>query len=402
MEQQKNIADIQRKIAALSGDNSASAIAKRKQLEAELAEANADLEESYYDRSVENKQEALDKELEDFQNEKDAEIEKWDEYLTNVETVVADSLGIIQTNATGVYDTLTSKAQEYNLTLSDSIMTPWRDGALAVSDYQATFDTAMSSTTSQLEALKNKWQEVIDKMSEAAGKEIQEQKKENDKIIAAKKEQPKQTTVKKEQPKKTTTSKKTKAPSVGGTVKVKTSATHFSSKSGNVKMASFVPGGSYTVYQVSGDQILIGKNGVYTGWVKKSDLQGYAKGTTSLKQSGLINVDELGEELILRAHNGRLTYAEKGTGIIPADLTERLMNLAMNPQEMLDRNRPQITPHNSVVNNNMEFKIDASVGELIHVERLEGGDLKEINKVIDRAWDKKMQGLNNAIKKFSR
>jgi hypothetical protein len=137
--------------------------------------------------------------------------------------------------------------------------------------------------------------------------------------------------------------------------------------------------------------------------VAKKDLQGYAKGTKSVDKDQWALIDELGEELqFVPGANGRLEYVKKGTSIVPADLTERLTNLAMNPQNVLDQNRPQIAPHNSIINNNMEFKIDASVGELIHVERLEGGDLKEINKVIDKAWDKKMQGLNNAIKKFSR
>lgn len=400
-EQQKSIADIQRKIAALSGDNSASAVAKRKQLEAELVEAQSELEENYYDRSVEKQQEALDKELEDFQTEKDAEIKKWDEYLTNVETVVADSLGIIQSNATGVYDTLNAKAQEYNLTLSDSILTPWQDGALAVSDYQTTFDTAMSSTMDQLEALKNKWQEVIDKMAETGKNTVAAINKENSSYNAATKTpapaKPTTTT------NKTTTT--TKTIKTGGKINAG-SAKIYSSIGGQGYGQYFSSDPIYKVLDIQGNWVKVrhhkASSGV-TGWFKKSDVKAYAKGSKGVDKDQWAIIDELGEELqLVPGENGRLEYVKKGTGIVPADLTERLMNLATNPQEMIDRNRPQITPHNSIVNNNMEFKIDASVGELIHVERLEGGDLKEINKVIDKAWDKKMQGLNNAIKKFSR
>ena len=36
----------------------------------------------------------------------------------------------------------------------------------------------------------------------------------------------------------------------------------------------------------------------------------------------------------------------------------------------------------SVINNNTEIHIDASVAELIHVERLDGGNLDEINKLV--------------------
>lgn len=401
-ESSKNIADIQRKIAALSGDNSASAIAQRKKLEAELAEAKADQEEMYYERSIENQQNALDRELENFQEEKDAEVERWEEYLTNIEQVVADSLNVVQANATEIGNTLTEKAEEYNLTVSDAVLSPWKDGAIAVSDYQTAFGTSMSSTMDQLDLLKDKWQAVIDKMAEAGKIDVSNINTENAQYAAAEKT-PDPKPAAKPTPNNNKAQQTKAAPSVGGTVTVKKSATHFGSKSKGLKMASFVPGGSYTVYQTSGDQVLIGRNGVYTGWVKLTDLNGYAKGTTGVDEDQWALLDELGEELVLNAGpDGRLQYLSKGTAVLTHDLTERLMDLAMNPQEVLDRSRPQIAPNKSVVNNNMEIHIDASVGELIHVDRLEGNNLDEINKFVDKAWDKKMQGLNNSLKKFVR
>lgn len=401
-EQSKNIADIQRKLAALSGDTSASAVAKRKQLEAELLEANTALEESYYDRSIENQQTALDKELEDFQNEKDAELEKWEEYLTNVELVVSESLGIVQANAEEIGNTLTNKAEEYNLTVSDAILSPWQDGSLAISDYQSTFDTAMSSTTDQLEALKNKWQEVIDKMAQVGNANVAAINKENANYAAATKKQPAKANNANANKKPATQTKA--APSVGGTVTVKKSATHFSSKSGNAKMASFVPGGSYTVYQVSGDQILIGRKGVYTGWVKKTDLQGYAKGTKGVNEDQFAWIDELGEELVMHADgSGKLAFLSKGSSVVPHDITENLIELGqLDPSDILNRNRPQIAPSKSVVNNNMEISVDASVGTLIHVDRLDGNNPDEITRIVNKAYDKKIQELNNSLKKFVR
>lgn len=398
MEQQKSIADIQRKLAALSGDNSASAIAKRKQLEAELAEANAELEETYYDRSIEKQQEALDKELEDFQNEKDAEIEKWDEYLTNVETVVADSLNIIQSNATGVYDTLTSKAQEYNLTLSDSIMTPWTDGALAVSDYQATFDTAMSSTTDQLEALKNKWQEVIDKMAEAGKANVTAINKENSRYTSATTTPPPAKPAVNNQTN-TTTAKTIK---VGGKI-----------NAGSAKIYGYAGGTGYNqyfkndpVYVVLGEQNGYLKvrhhkssSGV-TGWFKKSDVKAYAKGAKSVDKDQWALIDELGEELqLVPGANGRLEYVKKGTGIVPADLTERLMNIAMNPQDMIEQNRPQIgAPH--ITNN--EINISMDIAEVVHIDKVTNDTIPDLTKAIEKQMDSYIGKLNNSLKRYTR
>ena len=407
-EQQKSIAQIERQLAALATDSSMSAAAKRKQLEAELATARQELEDTYYDRSVENRQNALDKELEDFQTEKDIEMKKWEEYLTNVETIVAESLTIVQANAAGIYDVLNSKAQEYDLTLSPALTTPWEDGALAVWEYQEQFDTSMSSTMGQLEALKTKWQEVIDKMVEYANTDISNQHVANEAVITTPKVPEAPAPAPDPSPSNPNENTSSAVPvAVGGTAIVKKTATHFSSLSKNLKMASFVPGGKYTVYETSGSgnnmQVLLGRNGVYTGWVKLTDLEGYAKGSKGIEEDQWAMLDELGEELVIHAgKDGRVEYLTKGSGVLTHDLTERLMNLAMNPQDVLDRSRPQFTPSKSVVNNTMEIKIDASVGELIHVDRLDGNNPAEISKVIDKAWEKKMQTLNNAMRRFTR
>ena len=399
-EQQKNIADIQRKLASLSGDNSASAVAQRKKLEAELAEAKADLEESYYDRSVSDRSDALDKELEDFENEKNAEIEKWEEYLENIEQVVADSLMLVQDNALGVYNTLSEKAQEYDLTLSDAIMTPWQDGALAVSDYQTTFDTAMSSTMDQLENLKMKWQEVIDKMAEVGEQNVSNINKENATYAAATYTPPKKTTTTKT----SSSSTKAKAITVGGKI-----------NAGNAKIYSYAGDKNGLKQYFSSDPIytvLAEKNGYLkvryhklsrgaTGWFKKSDVKAYAKGSKKIDEDQLAVLDELGDELVLHAgENGKLEYLTKGSGVVPADLTERLMDLAMNPQDMLDRNRPAITPSKSIVNN--EINISVSYGDILHIEEFNGDDPDEIAKIVAKQLDKHTKDLNNAIRRYSR
>lgn len=62
----------------------------------------------------------------------------------------------------------------------------------------------------------------------------------------------------------------------------------------------------------------------------------YAKGTTSAS-AGLANVDEQGQELILRRpSSGRLTHMEKGDGVIPSGMTQNLMDWGrFNPQSFV-------------------------------------------------------------------
>ena len=419
MKQQKDVSDIKRKLAALSGDNSASALAKRKQLEAELAEAEAELEETYYDRSVSNKKEALDKELEDFKSEKESEIEELEKYLEDVERVVGDSFDTIKNNARDIGLIIVDTALKHGLAVSLEVVSSWGKGIDAIDEYTAKFGDATSGTTDQLNELKDKWykvKEAIDAANNTAsnyyqantnsGQSVADINKENESYISAYKKEPVSTSKPNAGTNSNTGSatQNTGTPAVGGTVTVKKTATHFGSKSGGARMAPFVPGGSYTVYQVSGDQILIGKNGAYTGWVKKTDLQGYAKGTLGVDKDQWALIDELGEELVMRADDsGKLSFMTKGSTVIPHDITENLMELGqLDPTDILNRNRPQITPSKSVINNNMEIHVDASVGELIHVDHLDGNNLDEITKIVDKAWNKNMQNLNNSIKKFVR
>lgn len=392
-DQQKNISDIERKIAALSADGSISAMAKRKQLEAELAEARASLEESYHDRSVTDQQNALDKELENYKEEKDAEIEKLEEYLENVEAVVADSLNIIQGNASGIYDTLNAKAEEYNLTLSNSIVSPWQDGMLAVSDYQTAFDTAMSSTTDQLEAMKRKWQELIDKMAKAAQVEINSQQKENNRYVEA-------------TPVPTVSNQPTsKAIVIGGKINAGSALIYADSYGAGASTQYYSSDPIYTVLEEQGGYVLVRHHSLssgYSGWFKKSDVRGYAKGTTGTKSDELAWIDELGDELVMHADgSGRLSFLTKGTAVIPHDISENLMELGqLDPSDVLSRNTPSISMSPSVTTNNME--INMQIAEVVHIDTVSNDTIPNLTKAIEKQMDQYMKNINSNIRKYAR
>ena len=395
MEKEKNIADIRRKIAALEGDKSASAIAQRKKLEAELAEANADLQDSYYDRSVENQQGALDKELDNFKNEKEEEIEKLEKWLEDVEAVVKESLGIVKDNAEEIGNTLISKAEEYNLTVSDAILSPWEDGSMAISDYQNTFDTAMSSTTDQLNALKDDWQEVIDKVEEYGQKYTDVVNQNNDNYTSATYTPPE--TPSEPAPSNTPSTESKPSLTKGSYVEVKPGTRWYADSYGGGASGT-ARSGTIQYINTSGSHAY---NIEGLGWIKKSDIKGYAKGTSSLKKNGIVNVDELGEELILRAKNGRLTYMEKGSGVIPSDLTSNLMEWGkLDPTSMLDQNRPSVGVHPEI--NHTEISIDNSIGELIHIDNCSTETLPDVKKIVNEALEKHTQKLNQSLRKYTR
>lgn len=399
VDQQKEIADIERKLAALSADNSASARAKRAQLEADLLKAQADLEETYYDRSISDQQNALDKELENFQEEKNKEMEGWDEYLENTEQVVSDSLTTIQTNTGAIYQTLKEMGQEYGLSIAEAITSPWKDGEEAIQSYAEKFGMSMSSTIDELRKVAAEYQKVMDDIS-GYGEKVVNQAENNANTY-------KGNTNGSGQKNQTIESESTNTIKIGDKI-----------NAGSAKIYDYIgdPSGTkqyyasdpvYRVLSVDGNWVQVRhkslKYGV-SGWFKKSDIKAYAKGTTGVSKDQWSIIDELGEELrLIPDGNGRLAYMKKGTGVVPADLTANLMEWgAIDPSTMLERSKPQIGVSPSVVNNNSEIHIDASVGELIHVEHLDGNNPAEITKIVDKAWDRRMKELNGFVRKYSR
>lgn len=101
-------------------------------------------------------------------------------------------------------------------------------------------------------------------------------------------------------------------------------------------MASHVPGGKYTIYDVSGNQALVGINGAYTGWVKLSDIKGYASGT-SWAQGGIANINEEGLEYILgNPTKGKYAFMNDGDKVFNAQSSEFLYAWANRPAEVLN------------------------------------------------------------------
>lgn len=399
MEQEKDIADIQRQLAALSGDNSASARAKRAQLEAELAEAQAALEESYYERSIQNQQEALDKELENFQEEKNQEMEGLDEYLENTEQVVAESLATVQANTDVVYQTLQAMGQEYSLSVTESLTSPWKEGENAIQSFSEQFGISMSATVEELMELELQFKETMLEIEQAGADAVNAVKENAQGYTEAEYKEPKKE--EKKEDKKTEESKTIK---VGGKINAKGAKIYeyAGDKSGSKQYYSKDP-----IYVVLGEQSGYlkvrhhkSKSGV-TGWFKKSDVKAYAKGSMGVNKDQWALIDELGDELqLIPGENGRLAYVKKGTGIVPADLTERLVNLAMDPQEMLDRNRPSIGAHPEI--NHTEISIDNSIGELIHIDNCSTETLPDIKKIVNDALEKHTQKLNQSLRRYTR
>lgn len=414
----KDIADLERQLAALSADNSASARAKRAQLEAELAEAREELQDSYYERSISNQQEALDKELENFKEEKDAEVEGWEEYLEDTERVVSDSLAVVQANTDTVLQTLNSMGNEYSLNITNALTSPWENGSTAISNYQTTFGTAVSETMDMLDELSAKY----DALEGSLANEVETQGQEHIQNVNDSASKYSQATEKQQSSSGGSSSNDgASTPSTAGMVSSLSGYIRYGDRGDKVKKlqqalndlgfnCGSVDGkfGPKTLAAVKAFQRSSAHGGAISadGIVgpntkKKFKTAHYAKGTVGVDDDQWALINELGEELVLRAHNGKLTYLEKGSGVVPADLTTNLMEWGkLDPSIMLDQNRPHVGVHPEV--HNTQIQIDNSIAELIHIDHCDQSTLPDVEKIVNNALEKHTQRLNQSLRKFAR
>ena len=131
-------------------------------------------------------------------------------------------------------------------------------------------------------------------------------------------------------------------------------------------MASFVPGGTYTVYKTSDDEVLIGHDGVYTGWIHKSDIVGYAGGTSNAV-AGLHKVDELGAEYIFTSPSDGTRYRmfHGGEKVLNAKATDFLYKFANGGGEILEK----------IIKSNLSTSLFDHIQPVIHHNEIAMGDV---------------------------
>ena len=433
-DKQKNISDIQRKLDALSSDNSASARAQRAKLQAELAEAQQDLEDTYYERSISDQQEALDKELENFQDAKQEEMDGWDEYLENTEQVVADSLNTITANTNVVYQTLKAMGQEYGLSITESLISPWKEGENAIQAFSERFGLAMSATVDELKKLELEFMKTMEEIEKSGSTSVDTVKNNASGYQSAE-----YNSVKQEgssgnayngnnNSNANSNSNSNSNNNSGDDDSRSYPYGRASETTGNIKKGA--KGNKVKAIQYALNQLGYGNSGtksidgifgsgtasavkafqramgisadgiVGNNTRAKFKLKGYAKGTTSANKDQWALLDELGDELVIGAKNGRITYLEKGTSVIPADLTANLMAWGeLNPQSMLDQNRPVVNVP-GITNNNIEVNME--FGSIVHIDTVTNDTLPNLTKTIEKEMDKYMKGLNSQIRKYVR
>lgn len=154
-DKKNKIERIERQIAALEFDTSASANAQKIKLQEELVKARKELEELEYQHSVETQTDALNKEYENFESEKDSEIEKLEESLTHKEQLIEESFETIKQNSDIIGKQIADIANRHGITVSNAIINSWKNGENAIANYGSVLSAHTSSFIGQLLGVEN-------------------------------------------------------------------------------------------------------------------------------------------------------------------------------------------------------------------------------------------------------
>ena len=373
-EKRRSVTDIQAQLDQLKYDDSAWAQKRKLELQEELSAAQKDLSDFERENSLDEAMKFLDAQYEQQELLIQEEIAAIEAQLNDPAALYNQALSDIKNNTTELYEQMVEYNNKYGDGNPETVKEMWENAYVALKKYidlfgEAYKDIALNNATDYKEP-DDSWD-----TNPVSGTNPDNQVTQPTTPSAPKEEE-----------------KKSSAPSLekGSTITVKKSATHFSSKSGSVRMASFVPGGKYTVYQTSGNEVLIGRDGVYTGWIKKTDIVGYASGT-KYASAGLHRFNERGSEYIfsdqggdkyrlfssgekvLDAESANFLYdfaSKKGVGIVDkiiagifgsADsIADRIAGSAYGSKENLSRAMRSVTD-NRVINNNVDMSGDINI-----------------------------------------
>lgn len=323
-EKTDTIASYQKQLQAYAGDNSEEAKATIQKLQVSLEDAEKDLQDTQYERWLNDQQSMLD----DLYNQS----EEWvNTRIDNIDGLIAEAIQATNDNATSIGDTIISTAETLGTNLSDYATMLWTgnndNSSLLLKGYEDVANGIDAGTTrleTVLGSIDTKLQTMVDDLNEQAYVEA-ETIEQPDVVINETNHYDSGAT----EPQ----------PSSGGGITF-TGGTFYEDsykggKTGNSKSQWTGREVEVTHESDTGMVHIVDKaTGTVLGWVDPDQLQGYAKGTRNAKK-GLHKVAENGNEII-QNNDGSIVLAN-GMQLYPFEGGETVYN-AFETDKMLNSN----------------------------------------------------------------
>ena len=338
-EKQKEIAEIEKQLAAYKGDNSEEGAAKRQELENALAESKDDLAETQYEKSISEQKKLLDELYTEYETILNMR-------LDNIDMLISDVIANVNSESSGIKDTITSEADKVGYTITDSMNTIWGSNGISgvLTNYSNNFSSTMTGVMTAINDIKN----LISKAIEASNNKSQSnisQSQNNQSQQGVEKPSPPPT------PPKPTSPQGDGTPNMGDKV-VFVSGNYYYDSYGKrplghryqgqeVYITKINPKGSKPYHISRGNKLGDGD----LGWVNLEQIKGYKTGVKSVPKSGLYWTNEDAPETIVRKKdNALLTKLNLGDTVLKNSSHNHIWEMATNPTDFIGKYMPKFSP----------------------------------------------------------
>lgn len=338
-EKQKEIAEIEKQLAAYKGDNSEEGAAKRQELENALAESKEDLAETQYEKSISEQKKLLDELYTEYETILNMR-------LDNIDMLISDVIANVNSESSGIKDTITSEADKVGYTITDSMNTIWGSNGISgvLTNYSNNFSSTMTGVMTAINDIKN----LISKAIEASNNKSQSnisQSQNNQSQQGVEKPSPPPT------PPKPTSPQGDGTPNMGDKV-VFVSGNYYYDSYGKrplghryqgqeVYITKINPKGSKPYHISRGNKLGDGD----LGWVNLEQIKGYKTGVKSVPKSGLYWTNEDAPETIVRKKdNALLTKLNLGDTVLKNSSHNHIWEMATNPTDFIGKYMPKFSP----------------------------------------------------------
>ena len=183
-EQTATIAQLQKRLLALRGDNSESGQSQRQTISSELKDAQDQLEETEYEQYIEDQTKMLD--------DLASQAEEWiNTRLDNLDGLIQQIIDDSNTHSGEIKDTITNTANEFGINLSDGMKSIWETNTNNINnnitsvfnDFGTKFDNTMTTLNNVVSGIESKVQEMLHLANEEAAQrqaELEEQRRQQE------------------------------------------------------------------------------------------------------------------------------------------------------------------------------------------------------------------------------
>lgn len=183
-EQTATIAQLQKRLLALQGDNSESGQSQRQTISSELKDAQDQLEETEYEQFIEDQTKMLD--------DLASQAEEWiNTRLDNLDGLIQQIIDDSNIHSGDIKDTITNTANEFGVNLSDGMKSIWETNTSNINnnitsvfnDFGTKFDNTMTTLNNVVSGIEDKVQEMLRLANEEAAQrqaELEEQRRQQE------------------------------------------------------------------------------------------------------------------------------------------------------------------------------------------------------------------------------